>query len=200
MEGLVFLIAIVALQVGAAWLKKRGDAHRRNQLPPDSSERNEYGADDDDEEYSPEDEDVPSGTPDSLRELIRKFREEQEKRSIDPPEVIRQKKMESPESDEPEVVIKPAEAPKAVPANPYAAYAALSPVAGELTSPIEKDAIAASSIGVDAVPASSVATLPFRRFEFNQKEARRGILWAKVLDDPRFRRRNPVPFNLPGRG
>ncbi|MCK9181922.1 MAG: hypothetical protein M0P13_03450 [Fibrobacteraceae bacterium] len=29
----------------------------------------------------------------------------------------------------------------------------------------------------------------------NIKEARKGFLWAKVLDDPRFKRRSPLPLN-----
>ena len=38
------------------------------------------------------------------------------------------------------------------------------------------------------------------KFNMDIKDARKGFLWAKVLEDPRFKRRSPYPFILGRRG
>src|SRR5574344_984283 len=60
----------------------------------------------------------------------------------------------------------------------------------------EAEKAAAAEIGAKVpehlrpVP-SAAPNAALRNFKFDVQEARRGFLWAKVIDDPRFRRRNP---------
>ena len=74
MESLLILLAIVALQVGAAWLKKRVGKSKNPSLPEDESPE-EYLDEREERNDSPSD----AETSDSLQDLIRKFREEQAK-------------------------------------------------------------------------------------------------------------------------
>src|SRR5574344_1500632 len=60
----------------------------------------------------------------------------------------------------------------------------------------EAEKAAAAEIGAKVpehlrpVP-SAAPNAALRNFKLDVQEARRGFLWAKVIDDPRFRRRNP---------
>ena len=108
MESLLILLAIVGLQVGAAWFKKRMGQRRE----PPSSETFESDADDDGERTSDD-------ASESLQDLIRKFREEQAK-TLDPPEEFSEEPL--PEGEEPLPEWNPPvrEEPLDEPAKPFA--------------------------------------------------------------------------------
>lgn len=205
MESLLILLAIVALQVGAAWLKKRvGESKNpsvsENEPPEEYDEREE-------ENDSPSD----AETSDSLQDLIRKFREEQAKTLDDSEE--NSEEMPSEYSDDPVPEVLPEPEPVLV-----------SPRSSE---PIEKENVS-GKVFEDRFPSVAESTcLPFpekkaetepfspsaasadkpeferhlksatvrTNFEFSKENARKGFLWARVLEDPRFKRRSPMPLS-----
>lgn len=204
MESLLILLAIVALQVGAAWLKKRVGESKNLSLPEETSE--EYRDEREEENDSPSD----AETSDSLQDLIRKFREEQAK-TLDDSEG----NFEETSPGYFDVPV-PEELPKPEPV-------LVSPRSSE---PVEKESVS-KKIFEDRFPSVAESTcLPFpekhveteqlstpavsaepeferhlksatvrTNFEFSKENARKGFLWARVLEDPRFKRRSPMPLS-----
>lgn len=208
MESLLILLAIVGLQVGAAWFKKRMGQRRE----PPSSETFESDADDDGERTSDD-------ASESLQDLIRKFREEQAK-TLDSPEEFSEEPL--PEGEEPLPEWNPPvrEEPLDEPAKPFARAETDKKAAdekifqdrfpAESESPClpfpEKNAlgreVSAKPCGEREIGAvekgGTLADVPSRAnrpdFAFSRENARKGFLWACVLENPRFKRRTPA-FN-----
>lgn len=189
MEGLLFFLVIVALQVGATWIKKRAEQKSRPVPPPEQEydDESEYGNDEDDfpdeDDMEPE-EDLPPTPPDPLQELIRKFREEQAKQNG---EIL-------PEPESPKVLTEQESIPEEIPA--------VSPQATE-TPPLQNRFQEAARIytssdvpeASDEISRAEIADTDYSReqtpepkFAFSIREARKGFLWANVLNDPRFKR------------
>lgn len=204
MESILILLAIVALQVGAAWLKTHTGERRKTSVPAEESPE-EY-LDESEEKGEPSD----AETSDSLQDLIRKFREEQAKTLDDfeehteatPPQYAGEPVSE--EGPEPEPVLasprpfKPVEKesasekvfedrfPSVAESNclPFPEKKADSEPLSVATAPVEPE------LGHGLKPAETRAD-----FEFSKENARKGFLWARVLEDPRFKRRSPVPLS-----
>jgi hypothetical protein len=119
-------------------------------------------------------------TPQSLQDLIRKFNERQQAESASVPETIEKEYHPSPvESapallDEEKKVIQTHreqwETQKKEQSNPHI------------------ESIAKPSLLIHTTPMQKKQIVDFH---FNLTEARKGFIWAKVIDDPRFRRRSP---------
>ena len=181
MEGLLFFLVIVALQVGATWIKKRAEQKSRPVPPPEQEygDESEYGNDEDDfpdeDDMEPE-EDLPPTPPDPLQELIRKFREEQAKQAGNiapqPQKVVKK----------PEPIPEPKPAEEIPVPNPFQNAAKL--YAEE--SPVEIAHFNDNSEALETKIPTSQKEIP--KFAFNRQEARKGFLWANVLNDPRFKR------------
>ncbi len=211
MESLLILLAIIALQYGAEWLKKRAQKKREN--PTDDEEYSE--------DESAESEEAPSGPSPSLEDLIRKFQEEQAKNgnaeeTENTPEEDEDLEEDEDFEDDEDLDGEPAEEPlpeysakpvfekkEPLPEPPH--VQALTPAAS-LKTEARDDAAKPlpepeKKISANVPPKfSAVKKMPLDgrpNFEFSMREARKGFLWAKVLDDPRFRRRSPVPFSSP---
>jgi hypothetical protein len=208
-ESLLILLAIIALQYGAEWLKKRAQKKREN--PTDDEEYSEN--------ESAESEEAPSGPSPSLEDLIRKFQEEQAKNGNAEetvPEEDEDLEEDEDFEDDEDLDREPAEEPlpeysakpvfeKKEPLPEPSPVQALTPAAS-LKTEARDDAAKPlpepeKKISANVPPkVSAVKTMPLDgrpNFEFSMREARKGFLWAKVLDDPRFRRRSPVPFSSP---
>ena len=209
MESLLILLAIIALQYGAEWLKRRAREKREN--PADDEEYSE--------DESAESEEAPSGPSPSLEDLIRKFQEEQAKNGNAEetvPEEDEDLEEDEDFEDDEDLDREPAEEPlpeysakpvfeKKEPLPEPPPVQALTPAAS-LKTEARDDAAKPllepeKKISANVPPkVSAVKTMPLDgrpNFEFSMREARKGFLWAKVLDDPRFRRRSPVPFSSP---
>ncbi len=206
MESLLILLAIVALQVGASWLKKRvGES--KNFSPPEDNPPEEYPEEREEENDSPAD----AETSGSLQDLIRKFREEQAKTLDDSEGRFEETSPEYADDSVPEDLPEP---------EPVLA-ASLPP------EPIEKESVP-EKVFEDRFPGVAESTcLPFpeknaeneqssaftdsagkpefgrhlkpltvrTNFEFSKENARKGFLWARVLEDPRFKRRSPMQLS-----
>ncbi len=196
MESLLILLAIVALQVGAAWFKKRIEGSKNPSVPTDESP----------EEYLDEGEenhDAPSDaeTPDSLQDLIRKFREEQAK-TMDVPENGDEESppepepvLASPRSSEP--IEKETVSPKVF-EDSFPSVAELNCVPfPEKKTEVEPEPVSAFAMPTENPEAGPrLNPTPVRAdFEFSRENARKGFLWARVLEDPRFKRRSPMPLS-----
>lgn len=203
MESLLILLAIVGLEALASWFKKR--SQKRNGKPleyPQESLPEEHSEWEGEEEDFPEDgpyeeeEDSFEGeTPQPLQDLIRKFHEEQAKLSGD-----------SPREDAPPDPFSPgvhsekqeAQIPERESFGKAEGFGE-EPVAEEkpwLAEPALLHRESVSAAGKSAsLPKTSLSVSKKRpAFSFNRREAAKGFLWAKVLDDPRFKRRSPFPI------
>ncbi len=203
MESLLILLAIVALQVGAAWLKKRvGES--KNLSEPENEPPEEYLDEREEENGSPSD----AETSDSLQDLIRKFREEQAKTLDDSEGNFEESSPEYADESVPEELPEP---------EPVL-------VAPRSSKPVEKES-ASEKVFEDRFPSVAESScLPFpekkaeaeqvspsvepeferslkpsviraTKFEFSKENARKGFLWARVLEDPRFKRRFPMTLS-----
>lgn len=205
MESLLILLAIVALQVGAAWLKKRVGESKNSSLPEEESSE-EYLDEREEENGSPSD----AETSDSLQDLIRKFREEQAKTLEDFEGNSEESSTEYADDPVPEELPEP----EPVLASPRT----IQPVEKERASekvfedrfpsatesncvpfPEKKadiEPLSVSSASAEPELGQSLKPVAVRaNFEFSKENARRGFLWARVLEDPRFKRRSPVPLS-----
>lgn len=184
MESLLILLAIVGLEAVAAWVKKRGT---QNKVPKDLP-------DEDPEIFDPEADSETSSeevfdAPPSLQDLIRKFHEEQTKldgEDLSEEDLPEEEVAEIPDATpEPQSVIPQKE--------PFTATWNVSqgenPV-GELVPEVQTES------AVDAVSdkPQSIQSNAAPILTFNRREAAKGILWARVLEDPRYKRRSPFPF------
>lgn len=206
MESLLILLAIVALQVGAAWLKKRVGKSKNPSLPEDESPE-EYLDEREERNDSPSD----AETSDSLQDLIRKFREEQAKALDDsegtaeetPSEYVDEPIPEELPKPEPILVSpRPSESVEKEHASERVFEDRFPSVAESTCLPFpekkaETEPSSASTASVDKpeferkLKPATVRT----KFEFSKENARKGFLWARVLEDPRFKRRFPMPLS-----
>ncbi len=189
MESLLILLAIVGLEAVAAWVKKRSARHNVPEDLPDD-DRETFDSDADPEASSEEVSDAPP----SLQDLIRKFREEQAKLDGEglPEEESLQEEEELPEEDVLEIPEEKPEPQGAIPQNePLAAKWNAEPPA----EPVP--AVRTEMLVEDGLTAPQKIQTNFNPgLEFNRREAAKGILWAKVLEDPRYKRRSPFPFTV----
>lgn len=206
MESLLILLAIVALQVGAAWLKKRVGESKNSSLPEDESPE-EYFDEREEENGSPSDEE----TSDSLQDLIRKFREEQAKTLEDfngNSEESSSEYADDPvpeELPEPEPVLASPRTIQSVEKEsvPEKVFENRFPSVAESTclpfpeKKAETEQFSPSAASADKpeferhLKPATVRT----NFEFSKENARKGFLWARVLEDPRFKRCSPMPLS-----
>lgn len=205
MESLLILLAIVALQVGAAWLKKRVGENKNPSLP-ENEPPEEYLDEREEENDSPSD----AETSDSLQDLIRKFREEQAKTLDDFEGTSEETSPEyadepvSEELPEPEPVLvspRPSESVEKEHASERVFEDRFPSVAESTCLPFPEKK--AETEQVSSSTASAAPELERRlkpasvraKFEFSKENARKGFLWARVLEDPRFKRRFPMPLS-----
>lgn len=205
MESLLILLAIVGLQVGAAWFKKRM-GQRRDPPPFETFER-----DDDEGERSSSESDAS----DSLQDLIRKFREEQAKTLDSPEELSEEPLPEGGEEPLPEWNPPMREEPLDLPPKPFVRAESEEKAAdgnvfqdrfpAETESPclpfpeknaLERDKSDDESENGYSEEIGAAAEVPLSanrpNFAFSRENARKGFLWACVLENPRFRRRAPM--------
>jgi len=220
MENLVTIVITLAVVLYSAYRKSK----RQNQndpLPRDSSWDAEEISEDDADGDSMEN--AAPQPPDPLQDLIRKFKEEQAKsmRGEVPSAPIPQKKIVEAEQKtfseeisssrrEFEHQAKKIESASPAPAPVHMEYAPTKdftrvtrPKFEEVKSVFEEnsDALENSDEGILTHEISmKQSSLCKAKFDMDIKEARKGFLWAKVLDDPRFKRRSPYPFTLGRRG
>ncbi len=202
MESLLILLAIVALQVGAAWLKKRvGES--KNLSEPENEPPEEYLDEREEESGSPSD----AETSDSLQDLIRKFREEQaktldtlEERSEETPPQYADESV-SEELPEPEPVLSPRlSEPIEKESAPEKVFEDRFPSVAESNCvPFPEKKAEAEQVSPSVEPEFERSLKPSvirtTKFEFSRENARKGFLWARVLEDPRFKRRSPMPLS-----
>ena len=216
MESLLILVGIIALQIGAAWLKQRGKRnstpHRENEnehdLPPDF-EAEKYSDDDDDENS-----DVEINTPESLQELIRRFRAEQTKLDGEGNDIDIQvsstttttsngetktesyTKTYSTKADKPETKAETNSAPENSSAEVFTAKAPEPETFTKQNFDYSTDFESESDFEIqDETTAAEIsdsdlqsAHVSHSKIAFNPKEARKGFIWASILENPRFRR------------
>ncbi len=205
--GLLITIAIVAYSAHRKAKQLRQDPPQQN-LPQD------------DESWQSEEPETSSPqTPDPLQDLIRKFKEEQAKamRGEDAAPAPQRKIVQAEQktlSDEIPAAHKnfehqakrfeSAPTPQAPEHTEYAPKKDFTRV----TRPEFEEAKSVfdeKSLELEAEisePKRSVKPSASHHSKFNMdiKDARKGFLWAKVLEDPRFKRRSPYPFILGRRG
>lgn len=135
---------------------------------------------------------VNSETPPSLQDLIRKFNErQQETQSASAPETIEKEKYSPANENSPSVLNEEATVIQTHREQWDARKKELSEAASALNvaSNPRIESIAKPIIHKSPTFAPKDPAVDFR---FNLTEARKGFVWAKVIDDPRFRRRSPL--------
>ncbi len=166
------------------------------------------------EEFSPQ-------TPDPLQDLIRKFKEEQAKAmrgEVSSAPVPQKKIIEAEQKTLSNEIpsghrefehrakhFESTPTPKA-PAHSYAPKKDFTQVPAHEFVEAEPVFTAKPKFVVSQDPSADVsfheisleqkASKRAPNLNLNIKETRKGFLWAKVLDDPRFKRRSPYPFTL----
>ncbi|MBP5247402.1 MAG: hypothetical protein J6Z31_06035 [Fibrobacter sp.] len=186
MENLVTVLITLAIIAYSAYRKSKRQGHNEP-LPPDTS----WEQDDVEEDVS---EEAPP-VPDPLQDLIRKFREEQAKTAQGDasPKVVPSKKIVEADQKTFEHQSKRIESSYA-PKKDFTRISKNEEVKPVFVPMPEPEV---SSFKLE----ETLPQTPLQRksnFDLNIKDARKGFLWAKVLDDPRFKRRSP--FTLDRRG
>lgn len=223
--GLLITIAIVAYSAHrkAKQLRQNpppADSSRRASWESEESEETDEEWDENSEEDLEDEEETSPQTPDPLQDLIRKFKEEQAKAmrgevssAPAPQKKIIEAEQKTLSSEIPSghrefehkaKHFESAPAPKA-PAHSYAPKKdftqvpaqefeeAKSVFAAKLKPALKDPNADVSANEISSEPKHSKHS---SNLDLNIKEARKGFLWAKVLDDPRFKRRSPYPFTL----
>lgn len=214
--GLLITIAIVAYSAHRKAKQLRQNPPQQN-LPQDESWQSEES----DEEWEEDSEEgkVSPQTPDPLQDLIRKFKEEQAKamRGEDAAPASQRKIVQAEQktlSDEIpaahknfEHQAKRFESASTSQAPEHTEYAPKKDFTRVTRPEFEeaKSVFDEKSLELEAEisePKRSVKPSASHHSKFNMdiKDARKGFLWAKVLEDPRFKRRSPYPFILGRRG
>lgn len=192
---IVVMLVIAGFKAGTAWLGKH--LHKNSDSNPAPEE-----------ELEPEDEskeESSEASQQSLQDLIRKFREEQAKTlpeetvedESDDDEEIPEEIPEAPVLEERRDVLEDfEEVPDAVSEQPRmsAWEAHLQKLSAE-SEEQKAESVEAPDVSLFEIAEPTVPTVRGRpRLDFSKREARKGFLWAQVLDNPRFRRRSPLPL------
>ena len=214
--GLLITIAIVAYSAHRKAKQLRQDPPQQN-LPQDASWQSEES----DEEWEEDSEEgkVSPQTPDPLQDLIRKFKEEQAKAmrgeasAPAPQRKIVQAEQKTLSDEIPaahknfEHQAKRFESAPTSQAPEHTEYAPKKDFTRVTRPEFEeaKSVFDEKSLELEAEisePKRLVKPSASHHSKFNMdiKDARKGFLWAKVLEDPRFKRRSPYPFILGRRG
>lgn len=157
------------------------------------------------EDYEPEEDESVESSEDSqqsLQDLIRKFQEEQAKTLSEPVEDSTEEPAEELPEDLPEAPVRNfseevsapvLEVPSEPPRRMSAWEAHLQKISAE-PEPPEVDLSAAEDVSAFEIADETPAPRRKSGLEFSKREARKGILWSQVLNDPRYRRRSPLPL------
>lgn len=191
METLLFFLAIGAIQLVASYMKQKKEREEATRKAQQRTQVPQYHEEPQEEELLPERSQPPpvesAPLPDPLREILRQFGAPEETvrpapPSPPPPPVHPVEKVSEPADRS----IHRYTAPQKPVENPFAAY-----------KPGQAPAIPASNALGHAIEESSVdkmqpAETPLQTLVTTQ-DLRKGIIWAAILQEPRFRRPwNPV--------
>lgn len=204
--GLLITIAIVAYSAHRKAKQLRQDPPQQN-LPQDASWQSEEP-----ETSSPQ-------TPEPLQDLIRKFKEEQAKAmrgeasAPAPQKKIVQAEQKTLSDEIPaahknfEHQAKRFESAPTSQAPEHTEYApkkdftrVTRPEFEEAKSVFEEKSLELEAEISEPKRLVEPSASHHSKFNMDIKDARKGFLWAKVLEDPRFKRRSPYPFILGRRG
>ncbi|MFA6341383.1 MAG: hypothetical protein WCX75_00860 [Fibrobacteraceae bacterium] len=133
-----------------------------------------------------------SDTPKSLQDLIRKFNErQQESESASAPKTVEKETHSPAHEDTPSVLHEEETVIQTHREQWEARKKELSDAASALNT-ASNPRIESIAKPVIQKKAAIIPNHGITSFKLNITEAREGFLWAKVIDDPRFRRRSPL--------